>query len=187
MDNTSGAAILDRQDQSTKNTKDGSTVARPNISPLSTSSKKVSNTSATGNPRNKCALQPGHSLMDWIRLGNSGEDLAGTGGQLRPVTRSELSKHNSRQDAWLAIRGMVYNITRYLDFHPGGKSSCACWLLQFGKLVFFYELGVFGSCRCRRDNARSRSGCDSTLHRGSCLGQLPAIASEVSNWSFEAA
>ncbi|KAJ8942027.1 hypothetical protein NQ318_002781 [Aromia moschata] len=31
------------------------------------------------NPRNKCALQPGHSLMDWIRLGSSGKDLTGVG------------------------------------------------------------------------------------------------------------
>ncbi|KAJ6645781.1 Cytochrome b5 reductase 4, partial [Pseudolycoriella hygida] len=35
---------------------------------------------ADRNPRNKCALKPGHSLMDWIRLGTSGCDLAGTGG-----------------------------------------------------------------------------------------------------------
>lgn len=32
-----------------------------------------------GNPRNKVALQPGHSLMDWIRLGASGKDLTGVG------------------------------------------------------------------------------------------------------------
>lgn len=33
----------------------------------------------SGNPRNKCVLQPGHSLMDWIRLGASGKDLTGVG------------------------------------------------------------------------------------------------------------
>lgn len=86
---------------------------------------RASSGSATGNPRNKCALQPGHSLMDWIRLGNSGVDLAGNGGQLRPVTRAELAQHNTTKDAWLAIRGMVYNVTRYLDFHPGGKQYLA--------------------------------------------------------------
>ncbi|XP_050429995.1 cytochrome b5 reductase 4 [Adelges cooleyi] len=75
---------------------------------------------ATGTTRNKVALAPGHSLMDWIRLGNSGSDLTGLGGKLISVSRSELARHNKRSDAWLAIRGTVYNVTRYMDFHPGG-------------------------------------------------------------------
>lgn len=58
--------------------------------------------------------------MDWVRLGSSGCDLAGTNGILRPVSHTELAKHNQRDDAWLAIRGKVYNVTRYMDFHPGG-------------------------------------------------------------------
>lgn len=73
-----------------------------------------------GTTRNKVALAPGHSLMDWIRLGNSGNDLTGVGGKLLSVSRSELAKHNKRTDAWLAIRGTVYNVTQYMDFHPGG-------------------------------------------------------------------
>nr|XP_012235216.1 PREDICTED: cytochrome b5 reductase 4 isoform X1 [Linepithema humile]XP_012235225.1 PREDICTED: cytochrome b5 reductase 4 isoform X1 [Linepithema humile] len=76
--------------------------------------------SATGNPRNKTALAPGHSLMDWIRLGNSGVDLTGVGGVPRVVTLSELANHNKQTDAWIAIRGIVFNVTRYMDFHPGG-------------------------------------------------------------------
>ncbi|EFN87531.1 cytochrome b5 reductase 4 isoform X2 [Harpegnathos saltator] len=73
-----------------------------------------------GNPRNKTALAPGHSLMDWIRLGNSGVDLTGVGGVSRVVTLSELANHNKQTDAWIAIRGIVFNVTRYMDFHPGG-------------------------------------------------------------------
>nr|XP_017025034.1 cytochrome b5 reductase 4 [Drosophila kikkawai] len=76
--------------------------------------------SATGNPRNKCALKPGYSLMSWIRLCNSGADLSGTGGRTVPVSRSELALHNKVDDAWMAIRGRVFNVTRYMDFHPGG-------------------------------------------------------------------
>ncbi|OAD58274.1 Cytochrome b5 reductase 4 [Eufriesea mexicana] len=72
------------------------------------------------NPRNKTALAPGHSLMDWIRLGNSGVDLTGVGGVPRVVTLSELASHNKQNDAWIAIRGIVFNVTRYMDFHPGG-------------------------------------------------------------------
>ncbi|XP_078045633.1 cytochrome b5 reductase 4 isoform X2 [Augochlora pura] len=76
--------------------------------------------SATGNPRNKTALAPGHSLMDWIRLTNSGVDLTGVGGVARVVSLSELANHNKQNDAWIAIRGVVFNVTRYMDFHPGG-------------------------------------------------------------------
>ncbi|KAJ1522418.1 hypothetical protein ONE63_002705 [Megalurothrips usitatus] len=76
--------------------------------------------SATGNPRNKVALAPGHSLMDWIRLGNSGQDLTGVGGRLLDVGPEQLARHNTRADAWLAIRGNVYNVTPYMNFHPGG-------------------------------------------------------------------
>lgn len=59
--------------------------------------------------------------MDWIRLGSSGCDLAGTGGVAIPVSHKELAKHCKCDDAWLAIRGKVYNVTRYMDFHPGGE------------------------------------------------------------------
>uniref|UniRef100_A0AAG5DSF7 Cytochrome-b5 reductase n=1 Tax=Anopheles atroparvus TaxID=41427 RepID=A0AAG5DSF7_ANOAO len=79
--------------------------------------------SATGNPRNKTALKPGHSLMDWIRLGNSGTDLTGTGGRIQPVSHAELAKHDRLDDAWMAIRGKVYNVTRYMNFHPGGADE----------------------------------------------------------------
>lgn len=73
-----------------------------------------------GNPRNKVALRPGYSLMDWIRLTKSGQDLTGVGGKLLQVTPSELAKHNKRKDAWMAINGVVYNVTAYMDYHPGG-------------------------------------------------------------------
>lgn len=59
--------------------------------------------------------------MDWIRLGSSGCDLAGTKGVITPVTHAELTKHNKIHDGWIAIRGKVYNVTRYMDFHPGGE------------------------------------------------------------------
>lgn len=61
--------------------------------------------------------------MDWVRLGNSGVDLTGTNGVMTPVSHVELKKHNKIDDCWLAIRGKVYNVTRYMDFHPGGAEE----------------------------------------------------------------
>ncbi|XP_055597355.1 cytochrome b5 reductase 4 isoform X2 [Uranotaenia lowii] len=90
---------------------------------LKTPAKQPQTASATGNPRNKTALKPGHSLMDWIRLGNSGVDLTGVGGKVRPVSHAELAQHNKPGDTWMAIRGKVYNVSGYLDFHPGGADE----------------------------------------------------------------
>ncbi|KAI4456283.1 cytochrome b5 reductase 4 family member [Holotrichia oblita] len=63
--------------------------------------------------------------MDWIRLGSSGKDLTEVGncaGRLT-VTLKQLEEHDKEDDAWLAIRGKVYNITHYLPFHPGGPEE----------------------------------------------------------------
>jgi len=61
--------------------------------------------SATGNPRNKVGLTPGHSLLDWIRLGKSGKDLTGVGGRQLDVTTDELGRHCKQEDVWTAVRG----------------------------------------------------------------------------------
>ncbi|KAG0489292.1 hypothetical protein HPP92_008103 [Vanilla planifolia] len=33
---------------------------------------------------------------------------------------SDVSKHNSREDCWLVINGKVYDVTRFMEDHPGG-------------------------------------------------------------------
>lgn len=40
-----------------------------------------------------------------------------------PITPSELKEHRTRDDAWAAFYGKVYNITPYLPFHPGGEKE----------------------------------------------------------------
>lgn len=40
-----------------------------------------------------------------------------------PITPSELKEHRTRNDAWAAFYGKVYNITPYLPFHPGGEKE----------------------------------------------------------------
>ncbi|GJJ10476.1 hypothetical protein Clacol_004702 [Clathrus columnatus] len=73
----------------------------------------------TPKQRQKVALAPGHSTLDWAALKTSGKDLRGVPTLLR-VTPSLLKLHRKPDDAWTAINGKVYNITPYLDFHPGG-------------------------------------------------------------------
>ncbi|KAJ1372569.1 hypothetical protein KIN20_034755 [Parelaphostrongylus tenuis] len=66
--------------------------------------------------RVKVELSRGRSLMDWIRLA-SGKILAK---KRMSVDHVELVRHNNREDCWIHISGQVYDVTSYLEFHPGG-------------------------------------------------------------------
>ncbi|KAJ6576673.1 cytochrome b5 [Mycena vulgaris] len=70
--------------------------------------------------RDKVALAPGHSPLDWAALKTSGADLRGVDTLMR-IPPSVLKQHRSKSDAWSAFNGKVYNITPYLAFHPGGE------------------------------------------------------------------
>ena len=41
-------------------------------------------------------------------------------GESRKLTLEDVAKHNKESDVWIAIHGKVYDVTHYLDDHPGG-------------------------------------------------------------------
>ena len=42
------------------------------------------------------------------------------GNKIKKYTMKEVSKHKTRKDAWMVINKVVYNITDWIDKHPGG-------------------------------------------------------------------
>ncbi|KAJ3010707.1 UNVERIFIED_CONTAM: hypothetical protein HDU68_002015, partial [Siphonaria sp. JEL0065] len=55
---------------------------------------------------------------------------------MRAATRSEISKHNTPDDAWLLIDGKVYDITSFLEAHPGGRRVLLPHLGQDASSIF---------------------------------------------------
>lgn len=41
--------------------------------------------------------------------------------ELKVYTIEEVKKHCSTDDLWLVYNGQVYDVTQYLDEHPGGE------------------------------------------------------------------
>jgi cytochrome-b5 reductase len=68
--------------------------------------------------RKKIPTGEGFSHRDWINKIGQMNDTNLT--DLPLISPDELAQHSSRNDCWIAIAGLVYNLTDYLPFHPGG-------------------------------------------------------------------
>eukprot|EP01120_Amphizonella_sp_Union-15-10_P012192 TRINITY_DN5376_c0_g5_i2.p1 TRINITY_DN5376_c0_g5~~TRINITY_DN5376_c0_g5_i2.p1 ORF type:complete len:172 (+),score=13.08 TRINITY_DN5376_c0_g5_i2:32-547(+) len=61
-------------------------------------------------------------------------------------SRSEVAKHFTDTDCWIIIHDKVYNVTIWLDFHPGGKKIL---LERGGQDATFYFQQRFHSYQAR--------------------------------------
>lgn len=100
-------------------TRQGAVVA-PQVTPA-----RGSPATAAAQPRGRGGssyAKKGGSQLEFIRLMQSGGLGAGSPGR-RKVPLVEVQQHKSAEDAWTVIDGRVFNITPYLDYHPGGASE----------------------------------------------------------------
>lgn len=50
-------------------------------------------------------------------------ELAKPVSQGRLIPYSEVQKHNSVESCWVIISGTVYDVTSFIDKHPGGRNA----------------------------------------------------------------
>jgi cytochrome b involved in lipid metabolism len=89
---------------------------------------------------------------------NSGEEKNEENGETeKTYTMEEVAKHNSKESCWTVIRGEVYDLTNWIDKHPGGadkilkicgKDGTDLFVRQHGgkekpeKILEDFEIGV---------------------------------------------
>lgn len=62
------------------------------------------------------------SHLEYLRIIRDNKDPLGVKSKgLQEISASELAKHNKPNDLWMAIQGKVFDLTMYLDYHPGGE------------------------------------------------------------------
>eukprot|EP01089_Gocevia_fonbrunei_P016227 TRINITY_DN4962_c0_g1_i1.p1 TRINITY_DN4962_c0_g1~~TRINITY_DN4962_c0_g1_i1.p1 ORF type:complete len:218 (-),score=28.63 TRINITY_DN4962_c0_g1_i1:79-684(-) len=75
--------------------------------------------------------------------------------KLKVYSRQDVAKHCTADDCWIIIRGVVYNVTAWLQQHPGGEEIIIAkagsdateeWLVsghtdRAMKLMQYYEIG----------------------------------------------
>jgi cytochrome-b5 reductase len=84
--------------------------------------------------------------MNWMTLQQNNKNMSGVQVPGKVVTREELRQHKTMETGvWTSLKGNVYNITPYLEYHPGGidelmkgaGKDCTCK----GFFFFFFYVG----------------------------------------------
>jgi len=58
---------------------------------------------------------------------------------MNTYTMEEVNKHTTKEDCWLVIDNMIYDVTSFLSSHPGGSSIMVSVAGQ-DATEYFYEL-----------------------------------------------
>jgi cytochrome-b5 reductase len=66
----------------------------------------------------------GASLTEWMKH----KETLPRRWPLGSYTRDEVAQHSTPDDAWLVLYGVVFDITAYIPFHPGGYETLVEYL-----------------------------------------------------------
>ncbi|KAL0736237.1 hypothetical protein Bca4012_012447 [Brassica carinata] len=99
---------------------------------------KASSASRKPITRTKVPFEKGYSQMDWLKLTRTHPDLADLKGESnrRLISMDEVKKHKSGDSMWTVLKGRVYNISPYMNFHPGGVDMLMKAVGRDGTLLF---------------------------------------------------
>merc|ERR1719283_785048 len=66
--------------------------------------------------------------------------------KLREYSLEEIKSHNNEEDKWLILHGRVYDVTKFLDAHPGGPDTILDVTAEEATIEFE---GLFHSSKAR--------------------------------------
>jgi cytochrome-b5 reductase len=75
----------------------------------------------TRSERAKVPLAPGKSLYDWLKRANAMPPV--NPATMPSFTRDEVLRHNTPGDVWTIFQGHVFDLTEYMEYHPGGAEQ----------------------------------------------------------------
>ena len=78
------------------------------------------------------------TLFGGVAPGASDASLSGASVSLTP---EYVAKHNSASDCWMIVGGNVYDVTGYLNAHPGGKQLILSFCGKDGTTAFLTQGG----------------------------------------------
>jgi cytochrome b involved in lipid metabolism len=99
-------------------------------------------------------FQAGHSGAEatWLNRVNADAAMAGVtpgataiSGESIVLTAQEVALHSTSQDCWSIVNGSVYNLTSYVNSHPGGAANIQSICGKDGSSAFKTQHGTQGT------------------------------------------
>lgn len=103
---------------------------------------------------------------------------------LKQLTLKEIAEHNTNKSAWLVIGNKVYDVTKFLDEHPGG---CEVLLEQAGSdgTEAFEDVGHSTDARHMKEEYLIGEVIAVSFARTSSEVRFPRFQAERKTYSYD--